>query len=39
VLQDKDLPLGFQVTGFVGGDAATFAVAAWLVGGLGGADD
>lgn len=39
VLQDKDLPLGLQVTGFVGGDAATFAVAAWLVGGLGGADD
>jgi Asp-tRNA(Asn)/Glu-tRNA(Gln) amidotransferase A subunit family amidase len=28
VLQDDGLPLGLQVTGFVNGDAATFAAAA-----------
>ena len=28
VLQDEGLPLGLQVTGFVNGDAATFAAAA-----------
>ena len=39
VLQDKKLPLGLQVTGFVRGDAATFAVAAWLVGGLRGTNE
>jgi Asp-tRNA(Asn)/Glu-tRNA(Gln) amidotransferase A subunit family amidase len=30
-LREQNLPLGLQVTGFEGGDAATFALAAWLV--------
>lgn len=31
LLREQNLPLGLQVTGFEGGDAATFALAAWLV--------
>jgi Asp-tRNA(Asn)/Glu-tRNA(Gln) amidotransferase A subunit family amidase len=31
VLHDQALPLGLQVAGFRGDDAATFAIAAWLV--------
>jgi Asp-tRNA(Asn)/Glu-tRNA(Gln) amidotransferase A subunit family amidase len=38
LLQDQDLPLGLQVTGFTGGDAAAFGTAAWLASALGGAD-
>jgi len=36
LLQDEGLPLGLQVTGFQGQDAATFALAAWLMQELGG---
>lgn len=38
VLHEQELPLGLQVTGFKGEDAATFAVAAWLNSELGGQD-
>jgi Asp-tRNA(Asn)/Glu-tRNA(Gln) amidotransferase A subunit family amidase len=31
VLHDQDLPLGLQVAGFRDGDAATFAIAAWVM--------
>jgi Asp-tRNA(Asn)/Glu-tRNA(Gln) amidotransferase A subunit family amidase len=31
LLREQNLPLGLQLTGFEHGDAATFAVAAWLV--------
>ena len=31
LLREQNLPLGLQLTGFEGGDAAIFAVAAWLV--------
>ena len=36
LLQEEGLPLGLQVTGFEGRDAATFALAAWLMQELGG---
>jgi len=35
LLREQNLPLGLQVTGFMDGDAAIFAVAAWLVHALG----
>jgi Asp-tRNA(Asn)/Glu-tRNA(Gln) amidotransferase A subunit family amidase len=38
LLKEQGLPLGLQVTGFAGGDAATFAVAAWAMQALGDAN-
>jgi len=38
LLKEQGMPLGFQAIGFAGEDAATFAVAAWLIQTLGGAD-
>ena len=34
LLHEQNLPLGIQLSGFEGGDADTFAVAAWLAQGL-----
>jgi len=34
LLREQNLPLGIQLSGFEGGDAETFAVAAWLAQGL-----
>jgi Asp-tRNA(Asn)/Glu-tRNA(Gln) amidotransferase A subunit family amidase len=36
LLREQNLPLGLQLTGFAGQDAATMAIAAWLVQALGG---
>jgi len=38
LLVDQGLPLGLQVIGFAGGDAAAVAVAAWIMDALGDAD-
>lgn len=38
LLKDENLPLGLQLTGFAGGDAAAFATATWLMQTLGGAE-
>lgn len=38
LLKDENMPLGLQVTGFAGGDAAAIATAAWLMQTLGGAE-